>query len=203
MIVRLELISEISLSCGAKRNISVPSVRDAYEFDPRFFASLRMTFRGGAFRMLLPKMKADAGNMDREIQTRDFSIADYEAVLQLWQRVEGLEVAEGDDKEGVARFVARNPGLSKVAIDGSTVVGVAMCGHDGRRGHIYHVAVDPGYRRYGLGKRLVQECLDGLRRVGIMRVIILVADYNLGGAEFWKRAGWEDIPGAVPMGIDV
>jgi GNAT superfamily N-acetyltransferase len=126
--------------------------------------------------------------MSGKIVTRDFSIDDYDATLQLWQRVEGLEVAEGDDKEGVAQFVTRNPGLSRVAIDGSKVVGVA---------------VDPAYRRYGLGKRLVQECLDGLRRVGIMRAIILVNDYNLGGAEFWKRAGWEDIPGAVPMGIDV
>ena len=141
--------------------------------------------------------------MSGKIVTREFSIGDYDATLQLWQRVEGLEVAEGDDKEGVAQFVARNPGLSRVAIDESTVVGVAMCGHDGRRGYIYHLAVDPTYRRYGLGKRLVQESLDGLRRVGIVRAIILVADYNLGGAEFWKRSGWEDIPGAVPMGIDV
>ena len=149
------------------------------------------------------KMKADQANIDSRIQTREFSIDDYDAALQLWLRVEGLEVAEGDERQGVAQFVARNPGLSRVAMDGSTVVGVAMCGHDGRRGHIYHVAVDPAYRRYGLGKRLVQECLAGLRRVGIVRAIILVADYNLGGAEFWKRAGWEDIPGAVPMGIDV
>src|SRR5215208_1229572 len=141
--------------------------------------------------------------MSGKILTREFSIDDYDAALHLWQRVEGLEVAEGDDREGVAQFVARNPGLSRVAMDESTVVGVAMCGHDGRRGHIYHLAVDPAYRRYGLGKRLVQECLDGLRRVGVMRALILVADYNLGGAEFWKRAGWEDIPGAVPMGIDV
>ena len=137
------------------------------------------------------------------IVTREFSIDDYDAALELWQRVEGLEVAEGDDKQGVAQFLTRNPGLSRVALDGSIIVGVAMCGQDGRRGHIYHVAVDQAYRRYGLGKRLVQECLDGLRRVGIMRAIILVADYNLGGAEFWRRAGWEDIPGAVPMGIDV
>ena len=141
--------------------------------------------------------------MSNQIVTREFSINDYDATLQLWQRVEGLEVAEGDDKEGVAQFVTRNPGLSRVAIDQGKLVGVVMCGHDGRRGHIYHLAVDPAYRRYGLGKRLVQECLDGLRRVGIMRAIILVADYNLGGAEFWKRAGWEDLPGAVPMGIDV
>ena len=141
--------------------------------------------------------------MSGKIVTREFSINDYDAVLGLWQRAEGLEVAEGDDRKGVAQFLARNPTLSRVAIDGATIVGVAMCGHDGRRGHIYHLAVDPDYRRYGLGKRLVQECLDGLRQVGIMRAIILVADYNLGGAEFWKRAGWEDLPGAVPMGIDV
>ena len=148
-------------------------------------------------------MKADAHKMERKIQTREFLVGDYDAALHLWQRVEGLEVAEGDDKEGVAQFLVRNPGLSRVASDGSAIVGVVMCGHDGRRGHIYHLAVDPAYRRYGLGKRLVQECLDGLRRAGVVRAIILVDDYNLGGAEFWKRAGWEDIPGAVPMGIDV
>jgi ribosomal protein S18 acetylase RimI-like enzyme len=141
--------------------------------------------------------------MRNQIDTREFSIEDYDAAFELWQRVEGVEVAEGDQKEGVAQFITRNPGLSRVAVDGSKVIGVAMCGHDGRRGHIYHVAVDPPYRRYGLGKRLVQECLDGLRQAGIMRAIILVSDYNLGGAEFWKRAGWEDIPGAMPMGIDV
>lgn len=156
-----------------------------------------------AFRIWAVNMKADSTNIGARIQTREFSIEDYDAAFQLWLRVEGLEVAESDDKEGVAQFIARNPGLSRVAMDGSTIVGVSMCGHDGRRGHIYHVAVDRAYRRYGLGKRLVQECLDGLRGVGIVRAIILVADYNLGGAEFWKRAGWEDIPGAVPMGIDV
>src|SRR5215469_16757852 len=141
--------------------------------------------------------------MTGEIITREFSRDDYDAALQLWQRVEGLEVAEGDDREGVAQFLARNAGLSRVATEGRTIVGVVLCGHDGRRGHIYHLAVDPAFRRYGLGKRLVQECLDRLRRASIVRAIILVADYNLGGAEFWKRAGWEDIPGAVPMGIDV
>ena len=141
--------------------------------------------------------------MSGEITTREFLIDDYDAALQLWQRVEGLEVAEGDDREGVARFLARNPGVSRVAIDGSAVVGVAMCGHDGRRGHVYHLAVDPAYRRYGLGRRLVKECLDGLRRAGVLRAIILVVDNNFGGAEFWKRAGWEHILGAVPMGVDV
>ncbi len=142
-------------------------------------------------------------NMSDKIVTREFSIDDYSAALQLWRRVEGLEIAEGDDRESVAQFLVRNPGLSRVAVDGSAVIGVVLCGHDGRRGHIYHLAVDPAYRGCGLGKRLVDECLERLLTAGVVRAIILVADNNFGGAEFWKRAGWEDIPGAVPMGIDV
>ena len=141
--------------------------------------------------------------MSRNIDTREFSISDYDGALQVWQRVEGLEIAEGDDREGVAQFLARNSGLSRVAVDESAIVGVALCGHDGRRGHIYHLAVDPAYQGRGIGKRLLDECLDGLRRAGIQRVIILVADDNQRGAEFWKHHGWEEIPGAVPMGIDL
>jgi ribosomal protein S18 acetylase RimI-like enzyme len=141
--------------------------------------------------------------MSGNIDTREFSTNDYDAAVELWQRVEGLEIAEGDDKESVAQFLARNPGLSRVAINGSRAVGVALCGHDGRRGHIYHLAVDPAYQGCGLGKRLLDECLDGLRRTGVKRVIIMVADDNQRGRDFWKRCGWEEITGAIAMGIDL
>jgi ribosomal protein S18 acetylase RimI-like enzyme len=83
--------------------------------------------------------------MSGKIETREFSINDYDAAIQLWQRVEGLEIAEGDDRKGIAQFLARNQGLSRVATDGSAIVGVVLCGHDGRRGHIYHLAVDPAW----------------------------------------------------------
>src|ERR1700758_4710463 len=99
-----------------------------------------------------------------EIRTREFSIDDYDNAVQLWKRVEGIEIAEGDDKESVAGFLPRNQGLSRGATEGSIIVGVALCGQDGRRGHIYHLAVDPNYQRRGLGKRLLDECFDGLRR---------------------------------------
>ena len=141
--------------------------------------------------------------MSGKIDTREFTIPDYDGAVHIWQRVEGVEIAEGDDRKGIAEFLARNPGLSRVAIDGPVIVGVALCGHDGRRGHIYHLAVDPAYQGRGLGKRLLSECLDGLRSVRVQRVIILVADDNQRGSEFWKRYGWEEIPGAIPMGIDL
>src|SRR6266704_1169570 len=92
-------------------------------------------------------------------------------------------------------FVGQNPGLSRVATDGSRMVGVALCGHDGRRGYIYHLAVDPKYQGRRLGKRLVTECLEGLRRTGLERATIMVADDNPRGREFWKRCGWEEIDG--------
>jgi ribosomal protein S18 acetylase RimI-like enzyme len=141
--------------------------------------------------------------MSGKIDTREFSISDYDAAVELWKRVEGLEIAEGDDRESVGQFLERNPGLSRVATDGSAVVGVALCGHDGRRGHIYHLAVDPAYQGRGLGKRLLNESLEDLRRAGVKRVIIMVADDNPRGREFWKRFGYEEISGAIAMGIDL
>jgi N-acetylglutamate synthase len=141
--------------------------------------------------------------MSGKIETREFSIGDYDAALQLWRRVEGLEIAEGDDRESVAQFLARNPGLSRVATEGATIVGVVLCGHDGRRGHIYHLAVDPAYQGGGLGRRLLDECLEGLRHTGLQRAIILVAHDNARGRAFWKRCSWEEIPGPIVMGIDL
>jgi len=141
--------------------------------------------------------------MSNKIETREFAVSDYDAALELWERVEGLEIAEGDDRESVASFLARNPGLSRVATDGATLIGVTLCGHDGRRGYIYHLAVDPAYRARGLGKRLMKECLDGLRQAGLKRALILVADDNPGGRKFWRRYGWEEVPGPIVMGIDL
>ena len=141
--------------------------------------------------------------MSPTIKTREFVIGDYEEALDLWKRVEGLEIAEGDDKKSIAEFLEYNPGLSRVATDGTSLVGVAMCGHDGRRGHIYHLATDPAYEGRGIGRRLVDECLEGLAKVGLPRAIILVNQDNSRGRSFWKQYGWEDVDGALAMGIDL
>ena len=138
-----------------------------------------------------------------DIQTREFLIDDYDAAVELWNRVEGLDVAEGDDQESIRRFLGQNRGLSRIATIGSTIVGAVLCGHDGRRGYIYHLAVDPAYRGFGLGKRLIAECLDGLKRAGLERANILVAKDNPRGREFWKSCGWEDLDGAAAMGKDI
>jgi N-acetylglutamate synthase len=138
-----------------------------------------------------------------QITTRPFRIDDYDAAIDLWNRVEGLEIAEGDGREEIARFLERNAGFSRVAMAEDHIIAVALCGHDGRRGYIYHLAIDPKYQRRGLGKILVEECLRRLQTAGIQRAIILVAGYNDSGRFFWRSIGWEELHGVVAMGIDV
>ena len=137
------------------------------------------------------------------VTTREFRIEDYDSAIELWRRVEGVEVAEGDSKEEIARYILHNPGVSRVAEEGTKIVGAVLCGHDGRRGLIYHLAIEPAYRRQALGNRLVEECLNALSKAGIKRALLLVAEDNASGRSFWHRCGWEDIPGALPMGIDL
>jgi ribosomal protein S18 acetylase RimI-like enzyme len=121
---------------------------------------------------------------------REMSIADYEAMLALWKRCEGLGMGEGDSREGIRRFLRRNRGLSLVAEAGGEIIGTALCGHDGRRGFIYHLAVAPGYRRTGTGRKLVDGCLRRLRAGGLRKFHIVVFTDNLEAQKFWRRVGW-------------
>ena len=139
---------------------------------------------------------------ETEIKTRELIVADYDRLLGLWRAVEGLEICEGDSREEIATFLRRNPKLSRVAEENETTAGAALCGHDGRRGWIYHLAVAPSFRGRGVGRLLLEDCLQGLRSVGIKRAIILVAEDNSLGREFWLRNGWENIDGAMAMGRD-
>jgi len=131
--------------------------------------------------------------------TREFVLDDYDAAIALWNGIEGVEICEGDSREEIAEYLKRNPGLSRVADADGRIVGVALCGHDGRRGWIYHLAVAQAYRRQKVGKLLLDDCVDGLRKLGLKRAIILVAGDNPAGHQFWLQNGWEDIDGAIAM----
>jgi ribosomal protein S18 acetylase RimI-like enzyme len=134
-----------------------------------------------------------------DVTTREFVLDDYDAAIALWRGTEGVEICEGDSREEIAEYLKRNPGLSRVAEADGTIVGVALCSHDGRRGWIYHLAVAQTYRRQKVGNLLLDDCVDGLRKLGLKRAIILVAGDNPAGHQFWLRNGWEDIDGAIAM----
>ncbi len=122
------------------------------------------------------------------IALAEMTLHHYDDLIALWDRCEGLGNAETYSE--LETFLNRNPACSMVAHHGQTMVGAAMCGHDGRRGYLYHVAVAPDYRNSGVGKSLVERCMQQLRRLGIVRCSIHLYSENDTGEAFWSRIGW-------------
>jgi ribosomal protein S18 acetylase RimI-like enzyme len=122
---------------------------------------------------------------------RPMTIDDYPAVISLLQATPGVSVREADSFEATARYLARNPDLSFVAVDGDSIVGCVMSGHDGRRGYLQHLAVRPDYQRQGIGRRLAQACVEALGAGGIAKVHLFVFTTNDVGNAFWQHTGWQ------------
>ena len=121
---------------------------------------------------------------------RPMTPADIEPALALWRATEGMGLTDVDVPDRLAACLQRNSGLSVVAEDGGRLVGTALCGHDGRRGYLYHVAVTKACRGQGLGQALVQACLDGLAAAGISKCHLFVFAANETGLAFWNHIGW-------------
>ena len=110
---------------------------------------------------------------------RLMTIEDYDQVRALWMTIKGFAIRSIDDsREGVARFLRRNPTTSVVAVEDGFVVGAILCGHDGRRGCLYHVCVNPAYRRRGIGKAMVVFCMDALKNEDINKVSLIAFTKN-------------------------
>jgi len=124
------------------------------------------------------------------IATVAFTLDHYDAVHALWSRCEGMGLGRADSREGIARYLERNPGMSRVALDGGRVIGALLAGHDGRRGNLNHLAVDPAYRHRGIGRRMLAEALERLREAGIDRCHGQVFSDNTRALEFWQTLGW-------------
>lgn len=122
---------------------------------------------------------------------REMKIEDYEGVKALWLSIKGFAIRSLDDsKEGVSRFLKRNPGTSVVAVEDGEIVGAILCGHDGRRGCLYHVCVSEGYRMRGIGKEMVVFCMEALKAEKINKVSLIAFMANDIGNAFWKQIGW-------------
>ncbi len=122
---------------------------------------------------------------------RHFTMDDYDKVYQLWKRTPGLGLRTMDDsKEGIERFLERNPSTNFVAEEDGNIVGVVLGGHDGRRGYIYHACVDENYRRQSVGRELMERITEAMKDERITRLgLVCLAENNLGN-EFWRRLGW-------------
>jgi ribosomal protein S18 acetylase RimI-like enzyme len=125
------------------------------------------------------------------MEVREIKIGDYPALHLLWRNCKGIGLHNDVDCEhGIGLYLARNPGLSFVAVLKGKIVGAVLCGHDGRRGYIQHLAVAENHRRGSIGTTLVDNVIDRLKQKGISKCNVLVFEDNLDALEFWQSIGW-------------
>ena len=119
-------------------------------------------------------------------------IADYDAVFALWLNTPGMGLNTTDDsREGIEKYLKRNPNSCFVAEADGKIVGVIMAGHDGRRGFIHHTAVLPEFRNQGIAKQLVEHAIAALDAEGIQKVGLVAFQTNEIGNGFWERVGFD------------
>lgn len=122
---------------------------------------------------------------------RVMTAEDYDEVYALWKKISGFGIRSVDDsREGIERFLFRNPSTSVVAVEDKHIVGAILCGHDGRRGCLYHVCVAPEYRMRGIGKAMVVFAMEALKKEKINKVSLIAFTKNDIGNAFWKEIGW-------------
>ena len=122
---------------------------------------------------------------------RPMTISDYDALHALWLATPGMGLNTTDDsREGIAKYLARNPHTCFVAEQGGQLTGAIMAGHDGRRGFIHHTCVRADRQGQGIGRTLVEAALDALQAEGIHKVALVVFDRNEKGNAFWETMGF-------------
>ncbi|MDF2906359.1 MAG: N-acetylglutamate synthase [Herbinix sp.] len=123
---------------------------------------------------------------------RPFTIDDYDEVYQLWKRTPGVGLRSLDDsREGIERFLKRNPTTNLVAEEEGNIIGVVLGGHDGRRGYIYHTCVEESHRRRHIGRKLMERITEVMSAERITKLGLVCFAHNDKGNDFWSGLGWE------------
>jgi ribosomal protein S18 acetylase RimI-like enzyme len=121
---------------------------------------------------------------------REMTIGDYNKVYRLWEQTEGLNLEEGDSREGIDIYLRRNQRFCFVACADGQIVGTVLFGHEGRRGILRHLAVKREYRGKGIAQALINQCLSALAKDGIKKCNTFVLDENVEGLLFWEHIKW-------------
>ena len=135
-----------------------------------------------------------------ETGVRAFQARDIPNAIQLWSQTEGVSLLLEETPDFLVAFLDRNPGLSSAVVgaDGK-LIGALLGGDDGRRGYLYHLAVNPAHRGTGLGRALVRRTTTALAERGIAKATIMVFSNNSEGAAFWEHLGWKARHDLRPM----
>jgi ribosomal protein S18 acetylase RimI-like enzyme len=129
------------------------------------------------------------------MQIREFNLElDYEIVRALWREAgSGIQLSPSDEQGEISKKLNRDPDLFLVAEEGKWIVGAVLGGFDGRRGMVYHLAVQPEYRERGIGRALMDELEHRLRAKGCLKYYLLVTKDNQEALAFYRQMGCDEM----------
>ena len=128
-----------------------------------------------------------------EYGIKQVTIEDYDAIYELWNSTEQSRRALNpvdDSREGIERYLKRNPNTCFAAVADGSIIGVILTGHDGRRAIVHHMCVHPDHRRKGIAAKLVSVAEEALKKEGIQKIFGLVFKDNDPANAFWEEQGY-------------
>lgn len=136
------------------------------------------------------------------VNIREFRFPDdYARALKLWESIEaGINVGRSDTPEEIQKKLKRDPDLFLVAELNEEIIGSVIGGYDGRRGIIYHLAVQKNIREQGLGALLMSEVEKRLQSKGCVKCYLLVLADNEHAIQFYEKRGWYEMDEVRIMG---
>ncbi len=131
-----------------------------------------------------------------EVCIREFRFKDdYGAAIHLWENAgDGIHIGRSDAPDELQKKLQRDPDLFLVAELDGVLIGTVVGGFDGRRGMVYHLAVDQMYRTQGVGSRLMDEVEARLKAKGCIRCYLVVTSENSQAMRYYEKRGWKVMP---------
>jgi ribosomal protein S18 acetylase RimI-like enzyme len=120
---------------------------------------------------------------------RTYSAEDLPVVIDLWDRC-GLLRPWNDPVKDIWRKLGANSDWLLVAVVRNKIVGSIMVGYEGHRGWVNYLAVDPSLRRQGIGRNLMKQAEDLLRKAGCPKINLQVRSANKEAADFYASLGY-------------
>jgi len=133
---------------------------------------------------------------------REIHPEDYDAINVFWRNIDGIELDDSEDEQNFKFFLGRNKGMSFLALDHDKIIGTCLASHNGRCGFLNHLAVAQNHRRKGIGRMLVQKCLEMLQAEGIKKIYIFLSKKNVEAQAFWEHIGWVQYDQYLVMTIE-
>ena len=127
----------------------------------------------------------------------------FQKIEKFWEETDGIKLTIGDTESELDKYLKRNKGMSFICMNGDDLIGTILCGHDGRRGFIYHLAVCKNFRKENIATTLIEMSLGQLRSAGIKRCMIMADEVNESGKSFWLKMNWRKRDDLKMFSIDL